>query len=47
MEKVSDTKSICKIDYISCYHRNRKRIYRENEFLAREVNEMEPKRAAC
>ena len=40
MEKVSGTKFICKRDYISCNHGNRKRVYRENEFLARKVNEV-------
>lgn len=43
MEKVSGTKFICKRDYISCYHGNRKKVYRENEFLTREVKKMKRK----
>ena len=33
MEKISDTKYICKRDCIPCYHGKRKRVYKENEFL--------------
>ena len=38
MGKISGTKFICKRNYIPCYHGNRKRVYKENEFPARKVN---------